>query len=153
MEDRARNRKESVEVPVAIAAIMLPIFCTLITFAGVVAIVAILAKSAERTSHARQEIFNKVLESGVYDRSLLWRSKRGHASLGWGIVFTAIGVGLFIGFVILGILDEAAIGALVPLFIGIGLIIFYTIVRRRASDEDENGQPVKLSGKPPVATP
>ena len=68
-------------------------------------------------------------------------------------MFVAIGAGLLIGFAVLGILDQASMGAMVPLFVGIGLIVFHRIVKRSASEETENGEPIRLPGKPPVATP
>jgi hypothetical protein len=126
---------------------------TLISLAATVLVVLIIVKAVERGNQRRHEAFVKVLEAGVYDRALLKKKTRGYASLGWGIVFAAIGAGLFVGFAMLGILADALIGAMVPLFIGIGLIVFHSIVRRAASEEKENGEPVRLSGKPPVATP
>jgi hypothetical protein len=126
---------------------------TLVSLAATILVVLIIAKAIERGGQRRHEAFLKVLEAGVYDRKLLKTKTHGYASLGWGIVFVAIGAGLFIGFAMLGILDQALIGSMVPLFIGIGLIVFHSIVRRAASEEKENGEPVRLPGKPPVATP
>jgi Domain of unknown function (DUF6249) len=126
---------------------------TFVSLAATILVVLIIAKAVERAGQRKHEAFLKVLEAGVYDRKLLKAKTRGHGSLGWGIVFTAIGVGLFIGFAVLGILKEGAIGALVPLFTGIGLIVFHSIVKRMASEEKENGEPVRLPGKPPVAMP
>jgi len=126
---------------------------TLVSLAATVLVVLIIAKAIERGGQRRHEAFLKVLEAGVYDRALLKKKTRGHASLGWGIVFVAVGAGLFIGFAVLGILSEAAIGAVIPLFMGIGLIVFHSVVRRAAGEEKENGEPIRLPGKPPVATP
>ena len=100
--------------------------------------------SADRT---RQEAFELALQKGIYDPTIIRPAKKrgGNAALGWGIALLGIGIAQVIGFITLGIWKAAAIGALVPLFVGIGLIIFHVIVKRNAVDIEENGKPVQLA--------
>ena len=120
---------------------------SLIAVAGGALVVMLVVKGVNHSQNVRHEMFKETLESGIYDYRLIRkrRSRSGTAVIGWGIVFCAIGVALLVGFALLGILDEAAIGGLVPLFVGVGLILFYLLAGRKAAQEDAmNGEPVKI---------
>ena len=56
-----------------------------------------------------------------------------------------VGIALLFSFIALGIIGEALAGSLVPLFIGLGLIIYYAVRRKIAGDEKLNGEPVTFS--------
>jgi hypothetical protein len=57
------------------------------------------------------------------------------SSLKWGIVFVAVGVAVLIGMWLREsfVYPEGIYPALIALFGGIGLIVFYTVARKRAS--------------------
>jgi hypothetical protein len=113
--------------------------------AGVLMIMLIM-KGINRSQEIRQQTYIKTLEKGIYDYRLLGgKPSSGTAVLGWGIFFTAVGIALFFSFIALGILSEALAGALCPLFIGIGLIVYYGVRRKIVGDEKQNGEPVALS--------
>ena len=116
-------------------------------FAMVVLILLTVFKHASTESRRKQEAFNAALEKGVYDPALLGRapSKRGTAALGWGFIFIAVGLALFIGFVVMGILADGLIGALVPLFMGIALVTYHRVRKLQGAESETNGKPVQLS--------
>ncbi len=120
---------------------------TLVSVGALVLIVLLIVKSVEHSRRVRQEAFLKALEGGVYDCELLGRKRRSVASLGWGITFIAVGLALLIGFVSLGIIGDALIGALIPLFIGVGLTIFHVLVRRASLGTEANGEPISIAAK------
>jgi len=118
----------------------------LISIGAGVLIVLIILRGINRSQEIRQQTYMKTLEKGIYDYRLIGGKKStGTATLGWGILFTGVGIALFFSFIALGILGEALAGALCPFFIGIGLIIYYAIRRKIVGDEKENGQPVTFS--------
>ncbi|MBM3308148.1 MAG: hypothetical protein FJY74_07475 [Candidatus Eisenbacteria bacterium] len=116
-------------------------------FAMVVLIVFTVFKHASTESRRKQEVFNAALEKGVYDPALLGRapSRRSTAALGWGFIFIAIGLALFVGFVTLGILADAIIGALVPLFMGIALVLYHRARKSLSAGENGNGKPIQIA--------
>ena len=128
---------------------------TLISLGAVVLIVMLGLQAERRKAKANQETLFKLLDSGVYDHRLIRPRKRGHALLGWGIVFAATGLGVLTG--LAGnqdpsVLRNALPGAMVPMFIGIGMIIFWVIVRKVSSGTEENDEPIvfeKREGAPP----
>lgn len=133
---------------------------TLISLGAVILIVMLGLQAERRKSTARQETIFKLLESGVYDPRLLRPKKRGHAVLGWGIIIMTTGLGVLAG--LAGNQDPAVLrnglpGAMVPMFVGIGMIVFWIIVRRVSSGTKENGEPIVLEKReglpprPPVA--
>ena len=127
------------------------IFAFLITLAALGAAVLMLMliiQARNRSAKRRQEMFEKALEAGVYDRQLLGMKKRnGHAMLGWGIFFVAVGFGIMIA---LGATPDPFVfrngvgGAVIPLFIGIAMIVFYFLAKKFSSKETTNGEPVVL---------
>jgi hypothetical protein len=121
---------------------------TLICLGAFVLVVMLIVRGVNQRQRARQEMFNALLAKGVYDYRLL-KGRSGNASLGWGITFVAVGVAILIGLARMPdpmIVRHGAIGGFIPLFIGLGLIIFYVIsnAARRASS---NGEPIQL--RPP----
>lgn len=116
-------------------------------FGMVVIIVLTVFKHAATESRRKHEAFTTALEKGVYDPSLLGAgpAKRGTAALGWGFIFIAIGVALFAGFISLGILGDALIGSLVPLFMGIALVLYHKVRKSQALDADKNGKPIQIA--------
>ena len=120
----------------------------LISIAGGVLMIMIIMKGINRSQELRQQTYMKTLEKGIYDYRLLGgkvKKSTGTATLGWGICFTGIGIALFFSFIALDILGEAMAGSLVPLFIGLGLIIYFAIRRKIVGDEKQNGEPVTFS--------
>jgi len=118
----------------------------LVGIAGGVLVIMFIMKGIIRSQEIRQQTYTKTLEKGVYDyRLIAGKKSSGTAALGWGICFTGIGIALFFSFIALGVLAEALTGALVPFFVGIGLIIYYAIRRKIAGDEKQNGKPVIFS--------
>ncbi len=118
----------------------------LVSIAGGVLIIMAIVKGINRSQEIRQQTYQKTLEKGIYDYRLIGGKKSsGTAALGWGIFFAAVGIALFFGFIALGILSEAMTGALVPFFIGLGLIIYYAIRRKTVTDEKQNAEPVTFS--------
>jgi len=109
--------------------------------------IMIIMKGINRSQEIRQQTYMKTLEKGIYDYRLIEgkKSSSGTAALGWGIVFTGVGIALYFSFIALDILDDAMAGSLVPLFIGIGLIIYYALRRKVVGDEKQNGDPVTFS--------
>ena len=117
-------------------------------FAMIAIVVLIVFKHASTESKRKQEAFAAALERGVYDPKLLGQMparRGGTAALGWGFVFTAIGLALFIGFLVMGIMADAITGALVPLFMGVGLILYHRVRRSQAAEAGENGKPIQLA--------
>jgi len=113
----------------------------------VVIIVLTVFKHAATESRRKHEAFTAALEKGVYDPSLLCAgpAKRGTAALGWGFTFIAVGAALLVGFVSLGILSDALIGALIPLFMGIALVLYHKVRKSQALDADKNGKPIQIA--------
>lgn len=120
----------------------------LVSLGASVLMVMLIVKGINRNQETRQQTYMKTLESGIYDYRLLGGKKSsGTAALGWGIFFASVGVALLFSFIAMGILSDALAGALCPLFIGVGLIIYYGVRRKLVGDEKENGEPVTFSPK------
>ena len=120
---------------------------TLISLGAVILIVLLGLQAERRKATVRQETLFKLLEKGVYDYRLIRPKKRGHAMLGWGIVFTTTGLGLLIG--LAGNQDPAVLrnglpGAMIPMLVGIGMIVFWVVIRKIANGTKENDEPVIL---------
>ena len=129
-----------------VAPFVMGIFGSAITGAVIVLIVLTVFKHASTESRRRHEAFTAALEKGYYDPTLLGkvRGKGGTAALGWGFVFTAIGLALFIGFAVMGILGEALLGALIPLFMGLALVLYHRVRKSLAARTEANGKPVRI---------
>jgi len=126
----------------------------LLSFSATVIIVLLIVSAVTKRQRIRQEMFSKMLESGIYDPRLLRPTRRSVAPLGWGIFFIAIGIALVIGLTVMGIFTEGVVGALIPLFIGAGLIVYHTLVQRGAEGEAQNDKPIRIEpkagGSPPA---
>ncbi len=128
---------------------------TIVSLGAVVLIVMLGLQAERRKAVATQQTLFKLLESGVYDHRLIRPKKRGHALLGWGIVSLATGLGVLAG--LAGNEDPAVLsnglpGAMIPMFIGIGMVVFWVIVRKVSSGTEENDKPIvfeKREGAPP----
>ncbi len=122
---------------------------SLISIGGAVIIIMLIVKAIQGRQSSRERMFTAALERGIYDPSIISRTtvNSGAASLGWGIFFAMVGVALLIGFVILGIAGDAALGGLIPLAIGIGLIVFHIIMKRNRQDIEHNGDPIRFEAK------
>ncbi len=120
---------------------------SLVSIGAGVFIIMLIVRGFMSRDQTRKESFELALQKGIYDPTLIHPRRRrgGNAALGWGIALLGIGIAQVIGFITLGIWNDAAIGALVPLFVGIGLIIFHVIVKRNAVNIEENGKPVQLA--------
>jgi len=125
-----------------------PMIITLITLAAGVLIVMFIVRGVSHNNRLRKQAFDEALSRGIYDRSLLVARSKGIAPLGWGIFFAALGVAMIIGFAALGILREGATGALIPLFVGIGLIVYY-MVTKNVRGAGENGEPIRVPPEVP----
>jgi hypothetical protein len=126
----------------------------LVSIAGGVLIILIIMRGINRGQEIKQQTYMKTLEKGIYDYRLLGdKPSTGTGALGWGIFFAAVGFALFISFIFLGILGDAMAGALVPMFMGIGLIIYYFVRKSIVGDVEANGKPVRFEppggGEPP----
>jgi len=85
-----------------------------------------------RKGRQRHEEAMALIEKGLYDPALLAEPEKRYRKemfLLAGIIFLAIGIAISIGLLIIGEID-GIIGGLIPCFIGVGLIIFYTILWR-----------------------
>jgi hypothetical protein len=130
-----------------IAPFVLGAIGMLVSSAVIVLIVLTVYKHAAAESRRKHEAFTAALEKGVYDPALLGRgpSRRGTATLAWGFIFIAIGLALFVGFIALGILSEAIIGSLIPLFMGVALVLYHRARKSQALDADKNGKPIQIA--------
>jgi hypothetical protein len=119
----------------------------LLSFSATVVIVLLIVSAVTKRQRIRQEMFAKMLESGIYDPRLLRPTRRSVAPLGWGIFFAAVGVALIIGLSVMGIFRDGVVGALIPLFIGAGLITYHTLLQRGAAGEIDNDKPIRIDPK------
>jgi hypothetical protein len=111
-------------------ALFVPIVSVLSTFSAVVLIVYIL-----RTSKHRERM--AMIEKG-YDASLLHpvspsRNTGKYSSLKWGIASVGVGIGLILGHVVessTGMPEPGAYFSMIFLFGGLGLVIYYMLVRQ-----------------------
>ncbi len=129
----------------------------LISISSTVVIIMLIVRAIQNRQASRERMFTAALEKGVYDPRIMnpRSASSGAASLGWGIFFAMVGIALLIGFGVLGIISEAALGGLIPLAIGIGLIAFHVIMKRGQKDIEHNGDPIQFEPKatpPTVAT-
>jgi xanthine/uracil permease len=126
----------------------------LFSFGATIVIVLLIVSAVNKRQRIRKEMFTKMLEAGIYDPKFLRPTRRSVAPLGWGIFFAAVGVALIIGLSVMGIFREGVVGALIPLFIGAGLITYHTLLQRGVAGETENDKPIRIEpkhgGPPPV---
>jgi hypothetical protein len=136
-----------------IAEVFFGVTMGLISIGATVIILMLIVRAVQHRQTSRERMFMAALEKGVYDPKIMYRGNvgTGAASLGWGIFFAMVGVALLIGFAILGIIGEAALGGLIPLAIGVGLIAFHVIMKRNQKDIEHNGDPIRF--EPKVAPP
>lgn len=121
----------------------------LVSIGGTVVIIMLIVKAVHSRQASRERMFTAALEKGVYDPKIMnpQNVSSGSASLGWGIFFGMVGLALLIGFSVLGILADAALGGLIPLAIGIGLVVFHIIMKRNTKDIEHNGDPIQFEPK------
>jgi len=126
----------------------------MLSFGLTIVIVLLIVSAVTKRQRIRQEMFSKMLERGIYDPRFLRPTRRSVAPLGWGIFFIAVGIALIIGLTVMGIFTEGVIGALIPLFIGAGLIVYYVLVQQRSVEESQNDKPIRVEpqggGSPPA---
>ena len=124
----------------------------LISIGGTVVIIMLIVRAIQNGRATRERAFKAALDRGIYDPKIMNPQPTGNgaASLGWGIFFAMVGIALLIGFGVLGIMKESALGGLIPLAIGIGLIAFHIIMKRSQKDIDHNGDPIRFD---PAVTP
>jgi hypothetical protein len=127
----------------------------LLSFSMTIIIVLLIVSAVTKRQRIRQEMFTKMLERGIYDPRFLRPTRRSVAPLGWGIFFIAVGIALIIGLTIMGIFTQGVVGALTPLFIGAGLVVYYVLVQQRTAEESQNDKPIRVEPKPtdPPPTP
>lgn len=119
---------------------LLAVFTTLVVLGAAVVIVMLIVKAIAHKQKVRQETIRMMLDRGVYDYRLIYGKKKGYASLGWGIVFVAIGFGMLVGFISLGLIREGLMGSSIVLLLGVGLIVYHVMTR---TDRDaDNEQPI-----------
>ncbi|MFH1502229.1 MAG: DUF6249 domain-containing protein [Candidatus Eisenbacteria bacterium] len=130
---------------------------SVVSLGAVILMIVLFTQAQNRAATRRQDAFYKALEMGVYDQRLLGEKKRGHALLGWGIIFVATGLGILIG---LGSMTDPMVlrnggitGAMIPMLIGAGMILFYFLVRKLGNGKEKNGQPVVFDRKDGSAPP
>jgi len=140
------RQKPQEEVAMNIPEILFGMTMTLISIGGSIVIIMLIVRAIQNGRDTRERAFNAALEKGIYDPSIMSRTSvnSGAASLGWGIFFAMVGIALLIGFMILGIAGDAALGGLIPLAIGIGLIVFHIIMKRNSKDIERNGEPIRF---------
>ena len=121
----------------------------LISIGASVVIIMLIVRAIQNGRATRERVFRAALEQGVYDPKIMNPQPTGNgaASLGWGIFFTMVGIALLIGLGVLGVLNDAALGGLIPLAIGIGLIAFHIIMKRSQKDIEHNGDPIRFDPK------
>ncbi len=128
----------------------------LISIGGTVVIIMLIVRAIQNGRATRERAFKAALDRGIYDPKIMNPQPRGNgaASLGWGIFFTMVGIALLIGLGVLGVLNDASLGGLIPLAIGIGLIAFHIIMKRSQKDIEHNGDPIRFEPKvdPPATT-
>jgi len=139
---------------------VLAFLMTVVSLGAAVLMVLIFVQAQNRAAARKQEMFMKALDAGVYDRKLLGqKTKDGNALLGWGIFFVMLGFGIMIA---LGSAPDPMVfrngigGAVIPLFIGIAMIVFYSVSKKLSKGQEENGKPVVLDkdeGKAPPRGP
>ncbi len=119
------------------AEAMIPVIGIIFTFGipGVLIFWFIWVKHKERTKLMDMGLSPQ--EARDYFRESEKRPKNPYSSLKWGILFTAVGIGLFIGIILdeLGFKSEVT-GVLVLLFAGIGFIVYYIIASSKMKKDE-----------------
>lgn len=117
---------------------MIPIIAIIFTFGipGIIIFYWIYLKHKERTKLMDMGLTPQ--EARDYFREQERKPKNPMSSLKWGILFSMIGIGLFIGI----LLDEAGFkdeltGVMVLLFGGLGFIIYYFVASSKLKKEQQ----------------
>jgi hypothetical protein len=138
------GREGGIGMPEMIIAFLM----TVVGLGAALLMILLFLQAQNRAATRRQEAFYKALDAGVYDQRLLGKKKRGHALLGWGIIFVAIGLGILIGLASMTdpdvLRDGGITGSMIPMLIGVGMIVFYYLGRKLSNGRNGNGQPVSL---------
>jgi F0F1-type ATP synthase assembly protein I len=116
---------------------VIPIFAIIFTFGipGLIVFWALWIKHKERTKLMDMGLSPQ--EARDYFRESEKRPKNPYSTLKWGILFTSVGIGLFIGIILdeLGFKSEVT-GVLVLLFAGIGFIVYYVIASSKMKKDE-----------------
>jgi F0F1-type ATP synthase assembly protein I len=114
-----------------------PVIAIVFTFGipGVLIFWYIWVKHKERTKLMDMGLSPQ--EARDYFRESEKRPKNPYSTLKWGILFTAVGIGLFLGIILdeLGFKNEIT-GVLVLLFAGIGFIVYYVIASSKMKKDE-----------------
>ena len=114
---------------------MIPLTAIIFTFGipGVIIFWYIYIRHKERTKLMDMGLSPQ--EAREYFREQERRPKNPYSSLKWGILVTMVGLGLFIGIILdeMGFKDSIT-GAMITLFVGIGFLIYYFIVRNKTGN-------------------
>ncbi len=123
---------------ISVAEAFIPIIAIIFTFGipGAIIFYWIYLKHKERTKLMDMGLSPQ--EAREYFRDLDKKPKNPLGSLKWGILFSMVGIGLFIGIV----LDEAGFqdsltGVMVLLFGGLGFIIYYFVANSKLKKDQQ----------------
>lgn len=119
---------------------------TLLSVAFVIIVVMLIVRAVNHAQRLRSEAVMAMIQKGVYDPRLLEPQPAGVALLGWGIALISVGAAIIVGLLIID-RTGGMIGGLIPLFLGVGLIVTYTMVRRSAAGEKRVAGPVRFSNE------
>jgi len=114
-------------------------------FTMIVLIVFLVHRSKVRHREIIQKERLALIEKGVTEFPEEIVRKKGPnlpAYMAWGFILTGIGLAVFIGIAIIAITGEeeawnGLIGGLVPLFMGLGLLLFYKIQSKKEEEKSE----------------
>jgi flagellar basal body-associated protein FliL len=116
---------------------VIPIVAIIFTFGipGMIIFYAIYLKHKERTKLMDMGLTPQ--EARDYFKETDRKPRNPYSTLKWGILFTSVGVGLFIGIILdeLGFKSEIT-GVLVLLFAGVGFILYYAFVNSKMKKEE-----------------
>jgi F0F1-type ATP synthase assembly protein I len=115
----------------------IPVVAIVFTFGipGALIFWAIWIKHKERTKLMDMGLSPQ--EARDFFRETEKRPRNPYSTLKWGILFTSVGIGLFIGILLdeLGFKSEIT-GVLVLLFAGIGFIVYYVIASSKMKKDE-----------------
>ena len=116
---------------------VIPIVAIIFTFGipGMIIFYAIYLKHKERTKLMDMGLTPQ--EARDYFKETDRKPRNPYSALKWGILFTSVGVGLFIGIILdeLGFKSEIT-GVLVLLFAGIGFILYYAFINSKMKQDE-----------------
>ena len=126
---------------------LIPLTAIIFTFGipGVIIFWYIYIRHKERTKLMDMGLSPQ--EAREYFRDLERRPKNPYSSLKWGILATMVGLGLFLGIILdeMGFKDSIT-GALITLFVGIGFLIYYFIIRNKTGNDNKSNSQTSPQG-------